>query len=250
MTTNYDQVAPSYDQRYARHAYPGIASAVLAFAGEGPQRILEVGCGSGHWLELLDANGHRPTGLDASPGMLAKAQVKLPAVALVRGQAEALPFADDSFDRVLIVNALHHFSDPRRALHEARRVLGTGGSALIIGMDPAAGQDVWCIYDYFAGTRERDLQRFPAAVTLRTWLLEAGFLQCETFLAERIDFDRPAREALTSGALARHVTSQLSELSDEAYAAGMAAIEAAAAASGDALRLHARLHLYGTTALR
>lgn len=249
--TNYDEVAATYDQRYERHAYPGVARAVLEFAGAPPQRVLEVGCGSGHWVALLLEQGHRVTGLDASSGMLAKARTRAAAAALVKGYAEALPFASGSFERIIVVNALHHFSDARRALQEARRVLSGSGALLVIGLDPACDQDSWCIYDYFPGALERDRQRFATTSQLRESLADAGFGRCHSYVAERIEQDVPATEALESGALARHTTSQLSELSDADYAAGLAAIQTAAAAAearGETLRLRARLHLFATVA--
>lgn len=251
MRTHYDEVAPTYDQRYDRHAYAGIAGALLQFAGDPPRRVLEVGCGSAHWLALLIAEGHSATGIDASAGMLQQAAVKVPAASLMHGHAESLPFESDSFERVFIINALHHFSDARRALVEARRVLCADGALLIIGLDPASNQDSWCIYNFFPGTLQRDRQRFPATRAVRDWLLDSGFARCHTYIAEKIERDLPAREALASGELARHSTSQLSELSDSAYAEGLAAIVAAAEAAeaaGDTLRLRAHLHLFATVA--
>ena len=245
--TNYDEVAPTYDQRYARNRYPGVEDGLQRFAGQLPRRILEVGCGSGHWLASLTATGHEAIGIDASAGMLAKAKAKVPPAQLVRGQAEALAFATASFERVVIINALHHFSDPRRAIWEARRVLCTDGSVLIVGLDPACAPDSWCIYDFFAGTLQRDRQRFPSGETIRGWLQEAGFARCHTYIVEQIEKDLSAKEALASGELARHSTSQLSELSDQAYAEGLAAIEAAIA-DDETLRLRARLHLFATVA--
>lgn len=246
--TNYDEVAPAYDQRYAHNAYPGLTATVLDFVGRTPQRVLEIGCGSGHWLSCLSAHGHDVFGLDASSGMLMQAKHKVGASRLAHGRAEALPFAAESFDRVLLVHALHHFEDPRRAMREARRVLRASGSLLTIGLDPSSAEDTWCIYDFFSGTRERDRQRFPTANALHTWLNDAGFARCRTTLAELFELHVPAREALSSGALSRHSTSQLTELSDEAYASGIAAIVAADAAAAGALLLHARLHLFGTLA--
>jgi ubiquinone/menaquinone biosynthesis C-methylase UbiE len=249
--TNYDEVAPTYDQRYARNRYPGVTDALLKFAGKEPHRVLEVACGSGHWLALLAANGHNVAGIDASAGMLAKAKAKLPQVPLVNGEAEALPFKPESFDRVVIINAVHHFSDPRRALSEARRVLSASGAVLLVGLDPQQHPGEWSIYDFFRGTRERDRARFPPMSSICEWLRELGFERCDTFVAERIEQDVSAREALANGLLARHVTSQLSELSDAAYAAGIAAIERAAAAAeavGETLQLHSRMQLFATVA--
>jgi ubiquinone/menaquinone biosynthesis C-methylase UbiE len=250
VATNYDEVAPSYDQRYQRHGYAGIATALLELAGAAPKRILELGCGTGHWLELLAANGHRVTGVDPSPGMLAKARPKQTGV-LVRALAEALPFPSGHFDRVVIINALHHFQDPQRAFAEARRVLSPSGALLNIALDPSSELDEWAIYDFFPSTCARDRERYPATRVLRDWLEDLGFADCHTFVAELIEQEVPAKTALTSGALARHVTSQLSELSAEAYSAGIAAIASAnaqAEARGETLQLRSRLHLFATVA--
>jgi ubiquinone/menaquinone biosynthesis C-methylase UbiE len=199
----------------------------------------------------LAANGQTVAGLDASAGMLAKAKAKLPQAPLVQGKAEALPFKGGSFDRVVIINAVHHFSDPRRALCEVRRVLSASGTILLVGLDPHQHPGEWSIYDFFQGTRERDRERYPPMSRIREWLRELGFERCNTFVAERIEQDVSAREALANGGLGRHVTSQLSELSDAAYAAGIAAIESAAAAAdavGDTLQLHSRMQLFATVA--
>lgn len=249
MTTDYEEVSHSYDTRYARHGYPGIWRSVRDFVGDPKARVLEVGCGTGHWLVQLAAHGHAVAGVEPAVGMLEKARDKLPDARLLRASAEHLPLADASFDRVLMINAVHHFRDRARAFCEARRVLTSGGGVLSIALDPSAGRDSWCIYDYFEGTRERDCERFPTSEALRCELSAAGFSRRQSYVAEYIDHELPVREALSSGALDRHVTSQLSELSDERYRAGIAAIEAdadAAEARGDVLTLHARLHLFAT----
>jgi len=122
---------------------------------------------------------------------------------------------------------------------------------LIAGLDPSASVDRWSIYDYFAGTEQRDRQRYPSTSQLRAWLTAAGFERCETYAAELIREERAARQALTIGALHKHATSQLSELSDEAYDRGIRAIEdasAAAEARGEALRLVSHLTLFATVA--
>jgi SAM-dependent methyltransferase len=54
MTLNYDSIAASYDRRYLVNDYSGVGDALLAFVGRDLRgRVLEVGCGTGHWLRLL-----------------------------------------------------------------------------------------------------------------------------------------------------------------------------------------------------
>ena len=66
-SVDYDSVANTYDRRYDNNDYSGIEAALGAFMGPTHDgRVLEVGCGTGHWLRLLGARGIRAAGLDVS----------------------------------------------------------------------------------------------------------------------------------------------------------------------------------------
>ena len=128
MNPDYDSIATNYDRRYLENDYSGVAKALMVFLGPDlGGRVLEVGCGTGHWLGLLDEAGIRAAGLDASRNMLTYARVHAPGAALAHGRAEHLPWASQAFERVFCINALHHFEDKSRFLAEARRVLVPGG---------------------------------------------------------------------------------------------------------------------------
>lgn len=88
-----------------------------------PQRVLEVGCGTGLFLQWLVEQGHQVTGLDPSAPMLDVARNRLPGkVELYRGFAEDLPYEDNAFDTVALITTLEFVDDPHRALQEALRV--------------------------------------------------------------------------------------------------------------------------------
>jgi ubiquinone/menaquinone biosynthesis C-methylase UbiE len=55
--TNYAEIAANYDQRYAEENFTGIELALRDFVGPSAERVLEVGCGTGHWLRLLHSRG-------------------------------------------------------------------------------------------------------------------------------------------------------------------------------------------------
>jgi SAM-dependent methyltransferase len=225
-------IAPLYDARYGVNALPGIAGLlgrVAAEAGGRQARVLEVGCGTGHWLGVLEPQVRQIIGLDLSAGMLREARRGAPGVPLVRGQAGALPFAAGSFDLLFCVNALHHFPDPRAFIAEARRLLRPGGAWVNSNMDPHAGRDRWYLYDYFPGTLETDLRRFPSAGTLVDWAKAAEFDQATWLTSEHIRAVQRGRAVLADPFLRKHGTSQLALLSDDAYTAGLARLEAALA---------------------
>lgn len=93
------------------------------------QRILDVGGGTGIVEQRTGLHG--AVVLDAQPAMLARTRDKDPDLVPVLGDAGQLPFADGSFDRVMIVDSLHHFADPGRALVEAARVLADDGRMVV-----------------------------------------------------------------------------------------------------------------------
>ena len=89
------------------------------------ERLLDVGCGDGFWTGLFAEAGLVATGMDLSPGGIEIARHAHPGVEFVVGNAEELPFADESFE-IVFCRAISHLS---------RRDLATPGSArLLSGM--------------------------------------------------------------------------------------------------------------------
>jgi ubiquinone/menaquinone biosynthesis C-methylase UbiE len=246
---DYDTVADAYDRRYLRNDYSGVENAVTALvASNRDVRVLEVGCGTGHWLRVLADRSIRVAGLDASIRMLAHAQAHAHCP-VVLGVAEQLPWARASFDRVFCVNALHHFQNKDRFLAEARRVVRPGGQLMTVGLDPHTGIDQWYVYEYFDRTLETDKRRYLASSQIRDWMHVAGFVDCETREVQHVPARLLARTALEQGRLEKTATSQLSVLTDEQYEQGIDRIRtdmAAADARGDSLYLTADLRLYAT----
>jgi SAM-dependent methyltransferase len=98
-------------------------------------RVLDIACGPGNFSRAFAAavgDSGLVVGLDASHTMLERGAADLRRsglrnLTLVRGDATALPFADDSFDGVCCFAALHLFADPFAGLDEMTRVLAPGG---------------------------------------------------------------------------------------------------------------------------
>jgi SAM-dependent methyltransferase len=250
-TANYDSIAAGYDRRYGLHDYAGARQTLLNFlAAPAPATsVVEVGCGTGHWLGEIRSAAAPPAlvaGLEPSVQMIARAAAAAPHARLVRAAAERLPWRDATFDRVYCVNALHHFSDRTRFFAEARRVLKPGGGLLTVGKDPHADRDTWWVYDYFPETIAIDRQRFARVRTLRGEMAAAGFAWAESFECDRIEAGIAAAEALATGVVDRAYTSQLTVLSEPEFDAGVVRIREADAAAGGRLQLATDFYLFAT----
>ncbi|MDO8901275.1 MAG: class I SAM-dependent methyltransferase [Phenylobacterium sp.] len=113
-------------------------------------RVLELGVGGGLNLAFYDPSWvDYVTGIDPSPQLRdrASAAPRSPnlRVAIEAGEAEALPFADHSFDSVVCTFTLCSVRDPAAALAEARRVLAPGGDFYFCehGLSPEPGVARW-----------------------------------------------------------------------------------------------------------
>jgi len=127
-------------------------------------RALEVGAGTGYFsLHLLQAGVVREAVCtDISPGMVATLRANAETLGLdveaAVADAEALPFADASFDVVLGHAVLHHLPDLDRAFAELRRVLRPGGTVLFAG-EPSRHGDRLAAYPKRAAARVAPLWR-------------------------------------------------------------------------------------------
>ncbi|MDY0039327.1 MAG: class I SAM-dependent methyltransferase [Desulforhabdus sp.] len=87
------------------------------------QRVLQVGCGTGIFLEWFAQLGHQVTGIEPSDAMLNIAQLRLPQrIYLEHGHADDLPYEDNAFDTVALISVLEYVDDPLQVLTEAFRV--------------------------------------------------------------------------------------------------------------------------------
>ncbi|MCX5832931.1 MAG: class I SAM-dependent methyltransferase [Deltaproteobacteria bacterium] len=127
MTDHFRYVAGVYD-RIIRPPDPERLIRILKLPVAGP--ILDLGGGTGRVSSRLRSLVGGAVVTDFSLPMLRQTAAKgglLP----VRAMGEALPFPDGTFDRVLIVDALHHFRNQKDAIRESLRVLKPGGRLAI-----------------------------------------------------------------------------------------------------------------------
>jgi len=103
-------------------------------------RLIDIGTGTGRMIELFGPRAEQATGVDRSSEMLRLARVKLEAAGIAsslrQGDMYALPLPDGSADSVIIHQVLHYAHSPASAIAEAARVLGPGGTLLVVDFAP------------------------------------------------------------------------------------------------------------------
>jgi len=103
------------------------------YLGKGGLKVLESGCGSGRWMAYFERLGNQAYGVDDSWGPLLLAREHDPDMRLVRGNALATPFPDNTFDAVLSAYVAEHFEEgPEALFREIHRVLKPGGVFLVV----------------------------------------------------------------------------------------------------------------------
>ena len=113
--------------------------------------VLDVGSGDGAIAQLLAPRTRSITCLDRSDHMIAAAKKRLADQENVRfrvGDMHELPFADESFDEVLLFNTLTYAHKPERVVAEARRVLRAGGNLVAITLSGHGHAPVTAAYGH------------------------------------------------------------------------------------------------------
>ena len=111
--------------------------------------VLDLCCGQGTLTARILEEGHNVTGLDFSPAMLDYARQMAKGAILVEGDAQDLPFDDNSFEAVVCNFGKMHIPDQSKALSEARRVLRSGG---VFSMTSWVGPEVPGVFRLIFGT--------------------------------------------------------------------------------------------------
>ena len=108
------------------------------------ETLLDMGCGSGAFVEHLKLLGLRTIGIDISFNNVRTAASKSSECAFFVADAEQLPFSDKEFDIVTFSGLLHHLPSLDKALDESRRILKPGGK--LFAYDPNGRNPVMWLY--------------------------------------------------------------------------------------------------------
>jgi len=127
---HFDAIAHLYDRAAKFTPSPALLAALDLQPG---QRFLDAGGGTGRVSESIRTRVREVVVADVSRGMLARASAKgLPSLC---APAEGLPFASGTFDRVFMLDALHHVRSQNGTIAELWRVTASGGRVVIVEPD-------------------------------------------------------------------------------------------------------------------
>ena len=131
---HYDTVAEVYDHHYdqprGRCYHTHISTYIMSALPKGG-KLLDIGCGTGLFVERYIEAGGSAIGLDISSKMIEKARRRCIACDYTLGTGEKIPFCDNSFDAVCSLLVFSYVKDPETMLNEAYRVLKPGGKIAI-----------------------------------------------------------------------------------------------------------------------
>ncbi|MBT4334310.1 class I SAM-dependent methyltransferase [archaeon] len=108
----YDQIAEGYEELHREEQLKKV-KLVIDLINIGDETVLDVGCGTALYGDLFSDY----TGVDNSKGMLEKSKYNVQ-----YGDAEEIPFLDDSFDCVISITALQNVKNIQKAISEIKRV--------------------------------------------------------------------------------------------------------------------------------
>ena len=169
----YDVVGKTYDE--TRCADPAITQALVKhLSPQSGGKYIDVCCGSGNYTVAINACGIALAGVDISQEMLTKARAKNSSISWIHGDAQNLPFANESFDGALCINAIHHLKDLSTAFVEIYRILNPGSRLVIFTSSPEQCLNSWLVH-YFPFIGELGKKWLPTEELITEHLQSAGF---------------------------------------------------------------------------
>jgi len=130
----YDAHVDWYDEFASTGSFVELREHAVTLLGPASGRCLDLGCGTGLALPLLEAAGWETIGVEVSEPQLARARRR--GATVLQADAHALPFDDGSYDAVVSILTHTDFDDLRAVFAEVARVLRPGGVFVYAGVHP------------------------------------------------------------------------------------------------------------------
>ena len=218
--TNYQALAAEYARH--RRVHPWVVEGIVAAARrKSAADLLEIGCGSGNYLEVIGGlTGARVAGIDPSSAMLDQLHARLPEAEVNVAPGEAIPYPDRSFDLIYSVDVIHHIEDRTVYFREVARALRPGGTIVTVtdSEDDLARRVP--LTSHFPETLSHERRRYPTIGLLREEMTRAGLTG---ILETKVELRYPLGDI---GGFRDRAYSSLHLITEDEHANGIARLEA------------------------
>ena len=168
----YNIIGNNYN--VTRKADPWIANKIISLLQPAKDGLfLDVGCGTGNYLNVFLKNGYRFYGVEPSDVMREKA-ISLCNTIIEKSFVELLPFDDKVFDGATAMFTFHHWKDKQKGLQELFRVLKPKSRLVFLSFTPEQLFNYWHMH-YFPEMMRRSAAIVPEREEMITMLSQAGF---------------------------------------------------------------------------
>jgi ubiquinone/menaquinone biosynthesis C-methylase UbiE len=130
-----EEYRPSWRDRIRRYARRELLIRLRAWVEPEGTRLLDLGGGTGVTTMVFGDGANERVVLEPARKKILRGERTHAPVTFVEGVAEAIPYAEGRFDRVVSLMSFHHFSDGEKACREAYRVLAPGGRFVVYDFD-------------------------------------------------------------------------------------------------------------------
>ena len=193
--SGWEKAAEAYHDHWgALSAQSAIPMLDLAEVRQGAH-VLDVASGAGYVAAAAQGMGATSVGLDFSGAQVELARKTYPDIKFVRGNAQDLPFDDQTFDAVVMGFGMNHLPEPEKAAQEAWRVLRPGGAfAFSVWAAPAAGEGFGIVLSAIEkhGVQNAKLPaappyfRFADPIEVNAVLESVGFFEISTVVTPQV----------------------------------------------------------------
>jgi SAM-dependent methyltransferase len=198
----WETVSDGYERHFARLTRQTVPATLDAVGITPGARLLDVCTGPGFLADAALARGAEVIGLDFAEKAVEIARRNVPGAEFRQGDAQALPFDDDSFDAVVCGFGVIHVPDPAKALSEMHRVLKPGGRfATSVWQAPKPTNGFGLLYGAIRTHGDvsvplphgPDFFQFSEPEKLAAALRDMGFADAAVVIVEQTwDFDEPS----------------------------------------------------------
>jgi ubiquinone/menaquinone biosynthesis C-methylase UbiE len=168
-----EEYRPSWRDRVRRRSRRAVLARLRSWVEPNGTRLLDLGGGTGVTTTVFGDGARERVVLEPNEKRILQGRKAHAPVTFVVGVAEAVPYEEGRFDRVVSLMSFHHFSDGPKACREAARVLAPGGRFVVYDLDrspsPARLAAFWVMR-----VRHRKM-RLLSSAELEQVVRDAGF---------------------------------------------------------------------------